>query len=312
MPTNVVPRVKTGVINVRLMKPPRLSSETWYTKRLFQQAARKSGEPIPTSVKLFNFQDYCEEQMKLAFNLQDDEATMKELGKRAILEAHLARQEGAIARKSLDAIIEWLGMAYKEKMHLLRANFNIPGIADELGIPGALSISAWDNIIGDEKDKEFEKFLEISDIPIKTKEVDRSKPDLASSLLLLRKMSSIIQHAHTVSLDYKNIEENIDKYLKDFDTKANRGASATRELLKKQGKKVKGDEADTNDKDPERLNNLEKWVEYAEEGYVGDDPSFKEDRRISSRQEKEPFGRTYPERPKIVIKKNSNTDTDNK
>ena len=272
------------------------------------EAARISGESIPTEVKLWNMQDAFEEILKLAFNLQDDEATTKELGKRAIFEAHLARQEAAIARKNLDAIIEWLGMAYKEKMHLLRANFNIPGIADELGIPGALSMDAWNNLIGDDKDKELEKFLETSDIPIKTKEVDRSRPDLTSSLLLLRKMSSIIQHAHTVSLDYKNIEENIDHYLKDFDTKANRGASATRELLKKQGKKVKGDEAETNDKDPERLNNLEKWVKYAEDGYVGDDPSFKEDRRISSSEDKEPFGRTYPERPKIEIKKNSNTD----
>ncbi|MBP0011440.1 hypothetical protein, partial [Roseofilum sp. Belize Diploria] len=270
------------------------------------EAARKSGEVIPTEIKVWNVQDAFEECLKLAFNLQDDEATIKELGKRAILEAHLARQEAATAKAMCRTLIEWTGMGYKEKMSLLRANFTIPGITDQLanvvpGLEGAMSIDAWDTAF-DDKDKELEKFLQVSNIPIKTLELDRSKDDLMVSLLILRQIASIIKHAHTASLDYQNIEDNLEKYVRDFDKKARKGASETKEQLKAQGRYVEPDEAE----DPDRLKDLKKWASYAEAGYSPkDNPSFVEDRRTSNRDDRdqEPFGRTYNERPKIEIKK---------
>jgi len=281
------------------------------------EAARQSGEAVPSEIKVFNMQDAFEECLKFAFNLQDDEAIIKELGKRAILEAHLARQEAAEAKANLRALIEWTGMGYKEKMRILKANFTIPGIADQIanvvpGMEGALSIDAWDKQFGDDRDKELEKFLETSHIPIKTLEIDRTKDDLMVTLLAVRQAIAIIKHAHTASVGYKDIEKNVESFVRDFDKKARYGAEPTKEEFRKKGKYTAEDEDNLEIEDPERLKDLKKWAEYAEDGYVGEDASNRYETETgmvvttkTGGGDPEPFGRTQNERPKIQIRKNT-------
>ncbi|OJJ11388.1 hypothetical protein BI308_25875 [Roseofilum reptotaenium AO1-A] len=282
--------------------------------RRIREAAEQSGENLPVNVTVHNLEDAITEIIKLNMNLQDDERTIKALGMRAVLEAYQAREEAYKARNRIEVVIDWLGFKYKQVTKKLRASFTIPGlvspdIANLIGGGGftAFSIPGWEEEMGkdtlptdDYADKQLDKFVEPSTNPVKAYELESSTEDLMDMMVDVKQAISIIKHSFTVSVGgSEDLEENLNKYLKDFETKVNQGTRAV-----KKAKGITEEPESLEDTDRYKQKDWRKFLEFTEEGYLPPDGIYRspDGSQITIRTSGDnalPFNRTRQERPKI-------------